>query len=365
VFSAKVGRIKSTPEDFVVQELPAYLPSGQGEHLYLRFTKRDRTTDDAVRAICGALGVSLRDAGVAGLKDKVAVTTQWMSVLAKDTSLDARASGLALDGITIHEARRHTNKLKTGHLAGNRFEIVVRGEGLGGALAELERIGREGLPNAFGPQRFGKFGDNADRAKKWIMGEAPAPRDARLRRLHWSALQSAVFNAVLEARVSEGTWCEPMEGDLLKVESPAEGPARNVSPGARSPDRQRGGLFVCTDVQTDRERTARGEVCPTGPIVGVKMRAPGGRAAEIERACAARILGDSFDLGRTGTLGEGSRRILRLHVRDMLAVEQADGVRVYFVLPKGAYATTVLGAAFRLEFAPDVLTIDTAEPDAP
>ena len=336
-----VGRIKSRPEDFVVEEIPAYLPSGQGEHLYLRFTKRDRTTDDAVRAICGALGLSPRDAGVAGLKDKVGVTTQWMSVLAQDPSLDP--TGLALEGITIHEARRHTNKLKTGHLAGNRFEILVRGEDLAGAATELERIGREGLPNAFGPQRFGKFGDNAERAKKWIMGEAPAPRDPRLRRLHWSALQSAVFDAVLEARVADGTWREPIEGDLLKAAS--------------------GGLFVCTDVQTDRERAARSEVCPTGPIVGVKMRAPAGRPAEIERACAARILGDSFDLSRTRALGEGSRRVLRLHVQGMRAEEQADGIRVYFVLPKGAYATTVLGAVFRLESASDGLTPDTAESD--
>jgi tRNA pseudouridine13 synthase len=333
------GRIKSRPEDFIVEEIPAYLPSGEGEHLYLHFTKRDRTTDAAVHAICRALGVSPRDAGVAGLKDKVGVTTQWMSVLARDPALDA--TGLALDGITIHEARRHTNKLKTGHLAGNRFEIVVRGEGLGGALAELERIGNEGLPNAFGPQRFGKFGDNAERAKKWIMGDAPAPRDPRLRRLHWSALQSAVFNAVLEARVAEGTWREPLEGDLLKASS--------------------GGLFVCTDVQTDRERAARDEVCPTGPIVGTKMRAPTGRPADIERACAARILGDSFDLSRTRALGEGSRRVLRLHVQGMKAEEQADGVRVYFVLPKGAYATTVLGAVFRLESLPDGPTADTAE----
>jgi tRNA pseudouridine13 synthase len=260
------------------------------------------------------------------------VTTQWMSVQAKDPTVDARARDLAIEGITVHEVRRHGNKLKTGHLAGNRFEIVVRGmagEDVQGACAALERIGREGLPNAFGPQRFGAQGDNAERAKKWIMGDAPAPRDARLRRMHWSALQSAVFNAVLETRIAEGSWNVPLEGDILKVAS--------------------GGIFVCTDVQTDRERALRREVWPTGPIVGVKMREPSGRPLEIERAAAARILGETFDLARTRALGEGSRRAMVTDVKNLRAVEQADGVRVYFVLPKGAYATTVLGGAIRLE----------------
>jgi tRNA pseudouridine13 synthase len=92
------------------------------------------------------------------------------------------------------------------------------------------------------------------------------------------------------------------------------------------------------------------------------MRAPSGRPAEIERACADRILGESFDLTRTRALGEGTRRVLRLIVRDMKVQEQADGIRVYFVLPKGAYATTVLGAVFRLESAPDGPAGETAEP---
>src|ERR1700677_2742939 len=122
------GVIKSTPDDFVVEELPLYAPSGEGDHLYLRFTKRNLPTDVAVRMIARALAVDTRDVGVAGLKDKVGVTTQTISVpLGRDAAaLEARVASLALEGIVVHEARRHTNKLRTGHLAGNRFTIVIR-----------------------------------------------------------------------------------------------------------------------------------------------------------------------------------------------------------------------------------------------
>jgi tRNA pseudouridine13 synthase len=343
------GRIKVSPSDFVVEELPAYLPSGAGEHLYIHFTKTNLTTDGALRAIAGALGVHPRDCGAAGMKDKVAVATQWISVHAKDPAMDARAAALQLEGITIREVKRHGNKLKTGHLAGNRFEIIVRGvarEEAPAVIATLERLGKEGLPNAFGFQRFGRDGDNADRARAWLTGKERGPRDPRQRRFLWSALQSAVFNAVLEARVAAGCWNVPIDGDILKTTN--------------------GGLFVCTDVQTDTERAARGEVTPTGPIIGVKMRSPAGRALELEQEVAAKVLGDGFDLTATKALGEGTRRVLRLAIEGMKAElrEQDDGIGVYFVLPKGSFATTVLGAALSLENTPETPESAPAETDA-
>ena len=340
------GRIKSVPEDFVVEELPAYEPSGEGNHLYLRFTKRNLTTDVAVRAIAEALAVRARDVGVAGMKDKVAVTTQTISVeipreQQSGDAFAARAAALAIDGVVIHEARRHTNKLRTGHLAGNRFTLLVRGipkNGLESARERLAQIAREGLPNAFGAQRFGRAGDNAERAKKWLAGEEQGPRDPRMKRLLWSSLQSAAFNALLDARVANGTWATPVLGDILKK-------------------RDTGGLFVCTDVQADRERATAGEVSPTGPIVGIKMRAAEGEAAVLEGEILAKILGEGFNLAATKPLGEGTRRVLRLWVENMhteAVVETDSGeqdvsIRVNFVLPKGAYATTVLGAAFQLQ----------------
>lgn len=329
------GRIKSAPEDFVVDEIAAYEPSGSGDHLFVRFEKRALETNAVVSALARHLRVDAREIGVAGMKDKVAVTTQWISVPAR---VEGALGTFAMDGLRILETKRHGNKLKTGHLRGNRFDIVVRDVPVG-AFAEIEaafaRIAAEGVPNAFGEQRFGR--DNVERARAWLTGNARAPSDPRKRRFDFSVLQAAVFNAVLDARVEDGTWNVPIAGDLLKKEDT-------------------GGIFVCTDVQTDRERASRGEVCPTGPMPGDRMRQPEADARALEERVAAPFLA-GVDLHRARNLGEGTRRALRLRVGDVTVAqvmksadetgrEQACAVRVRFVLPKGAYATTVLKTVF-------------------
>lgn len=343
------GRIKERPEDFVVEEIAAYKPLGSGEHLFVRFTKTNRTTLDAVRAIARPLGCDPRAAGIAGMKDRRAVTTQTISLQAprgaSALELAARACDLAVDGIQVHDAIPHGHKLKPGHLAGNRFAITLRGvpfDRLEEVSQAFERVAKNGVPNAFGPQRFGTDGRNAERALAWLRGQERGPSDPRVLRLFWSSLQSAIFNAVLEARREDGTWTTPLEGDLLKV-------------------RQSGGLFVCSDVQTDGRRATAGELSPTGPMVGVRMRWPEGRPLELERQIVARMLGEGADLSRTRAVGEGSRRALRVWVDDLrweiptsienhlARREVAACVRVYFVLPKGAYATTVLGAALTID----------------
>lgn len=337
------ARIKEQPEDFVVEELPAYEASGEGTHVFVRFTKTGLTTLDAMRAIARALGCEPREAGFAGMKDKQAVTTQTVSLQTPrgTTSADlaARALALRLEGITVHDARPHQHKMKPGHLAGNRFEITLRGvtpDAHAAAIASLTRIAAEGIPNAFGAQRFGRTGDNVTRALAWLRDGAPAPRDPRLQRLLWSSVQSAVFNAVLEARVQDGTWTTPLAGDLLKL-------------------RSSGGLFLCTDPDADGPRASAGEVSPTGPMVGTGMRWPEGVPLALERRLTDATLGADFDLSRTRRLGEGTRRALRMWVQDLRwepgnsnAGHAPDCFRVYFVLPKGGYATTVLGAVFAL-----------------
>jgi len=340
------GRIKATFEDFVVEELPAYEPSGTGEHVFVQITKTDLTTLEAVRRLARALGCDPREAGFAGMKDRHGVTTQTLSLHAPrgvaPQELASRARAVAAEGLVVHAATPHGNKLKPGHLAGNRFSIAVRDvprERLGEVEQALGDVSRLGVPNAFGAQRFGRERDNASRALSWLRGESDGPRDPRMQRLLWSALQSQVFNTVLDARVADGTWATALEGDLLKL-------------------RSSGGLFLCADVQTDRARAETGEVSPTGPIVGTEMRWPEGAPAELERRIAAETLGDTFDLARTRRLGEGTRRPLRVWVQDLRweVGDDAPGhgatcIRVYFVLPKGVYATTVLGAVFALDAA--------------
>lgn len=345
------GTIKHRPDDFIVDEIPAYEPSGEGSHLYVHFKKTNVTTDEAVKSFARALRVERRDIGVAGLKDKVGITTQWISIPANDPSVEAAVDALSLtsEGIEILERRRHANKLKTGHLRGNRFSLVVRGidpAHVDDISRALEKIVREGVPNAFGAQRFGRDGDTHERARAWLTGNERAPGDPRLRRFQFSALQSSIFNAVLEHRVRESSWTTPILGDLLKKE-------------------ETGGIFVCTDVELDRQRAAAGELCPTGPIVGDKMRRPEADAFDLEQRIIGPLI-EGIDLRRARSLGEGTRRPLRLRVTELShswfdsssdeasSSEERDGavkgraLSVRFVLPKGAYATTVLSNAFTI-----------------
>ncbi len=328
---------KQAPEDFVVEEIPAYQPSGAGEHLYVTFKKRLLTTDDAVRLLARALGSDPRQAGWAGQKDKVAVTTQAVTI-AVPIKVDPEPLLAKLDDdrIQVLSVARHNGKLKPGHLHGNRFDIVLRGLGEADGAAVAESLGRaaEGVPNAFGPQRFGRDGDSPDRALAWLAGTARPPKDRRDQRMLFSALQSLLFNELLAARVADDTWATVLPGDLAKKHDT-------------------GGLFIVPaagpELDDARERARAKTLSATGPMFGVSMRWPEGEALERERAVlAARgLTPESFRAARAQ--GEGTRRTLRIVPEDVTVERAADTLRVRFVLPKGAYATTVLARACALE----------------
>jgi tRNA pseudouridine13 synthase len=360
------AKIRCSPEDFVVEEIPAYAPSGRGEHLFVTFRKRGVTTIDAVAAIARALGVDARAAGFAGMKDRHAVTTQTASFpfpIARDA--EAAVAAVALPGIEIVGAARHDNKLKPGHLVGNRFAIVLREveeEAVEDLCARLAEIGRTGVPNAFGPQRFGRDGDNPARALAWLAGKERGPRDRRQQRLLFSSLQSLLYNRVLERRVAAGTWAAVLPGDVAKkhdtgglFDVPLEGP----------------------DLDDARARAEAGAISATGPMFGAKMRWPGGAPAAIEREVLDEA-GITVGFEAFRQLGEGTRRALRLPVAELvvapltasapprLAPESTDPagqpgrrgvVAVRFVLPKGGYATTVLERACHV--------VDATRPAAP
>jgi tRNA pseudouridine13 synthase len=317
---------KRTPEDFVVDEIDAYPASGEGPHTFVRIRKRGLTTDSALTRLATALRVDRRACGSAGLKDKDAVTTQRISFPGVDPAAAMALAGTWPD-LEVIEAARHANKLKPGHLRGNRFAIRLRdlsADAMDGVARALEHIGRRGCPNAFGPQRFGRDGDNPQRALAFVKGVERPPRDARERRFLFSALQSRWFNAVLDARVADGTWIVPQEGDVLKKH-------------------ETGGMFLCTNVETDRARVAAGEISPTGPIFGAKMQRPGDVVAARERAVLDVDGIDESHLIANRALGEGTRRSLRLMVEALrVTVESGGALLVQMTLPKGAYATTVL-----------------------
>ena len=336
------GAVKVDPADFRVDELPSYLPSGEGTHLYLHVEKRGLDTRDVLREIGRALRVKERDLGVAGQKDRHAVTTQWISAPERTAEEAARALPAALPadggaGFRLVEAALHGNKLRTGHLRGNRFRIRIRGvdeAGVARARTIAAALAERGLPHYYGPQRFGRAGDNAEVGRLLLLGaDDPrarrAARDHRTRRLLVSAFQSEVFNRVLAARLRDGTWATPRAGDVLeKLAS--------------------GGLFVCEDPEADAPRVARFECSVTGPLPGGKVRpAPAGATAALEAEALA-ATGVSPEVLSRSPDAPGARRALRLPVALELVPE--DGALVVaFDLPAGGYATVVLRELMKVE----------------
>ena len=324
-------------EDFQVEELPAYLPCGEGQHCMALVRKRGVTTPDAVHAICLALGIPTGAAGYAGMKDRQGVTTQWISLDGVDParvlSLDLPPSGQARSGqappsIEVLQAERHKNKLRTGHLRGNRFTVVLRGgvpDAVERARATLDRLVSQGLPNYFGAQRFGNRGDNAEQGLRMLSGEANAPRQKFKKRLFISAVQSWLFNAVLAQRIRRGCQDELLGGEVLMKR-----------PGS--------GLFVSEDAGVDGPRLAQREVVITGPICGPRTSWPAegspARALEDEVLEACGMPGG--DLGNAGRLGRGGRRALLVFPEQAEAVQVEQGVKLTFALPSGSYATALL-----------------------
>lgn len=327
------GRIKASPDDFHVDEIPAYAPSGSGPHLYLRVEKRGRTTREVVRALAALLGVPERDAGWAGLKDKQALTTQWLSFPA---AADPDPEALAGEGLRVLEVSRHGNKLRAGHSRGNRFGIAVRGGDLARARACAEALAVRGLPNFFGAQRFGVEGRNAEVGKAILLGAAStearkAARDRFLRRLSISAFQSLLFNRWLAERIADGLFARALAGDVMKK-------------------LETGGLFTCTDPAADGPRLERFEISPAGPIFGHRMLPAAGEAAGREAGVLAGEGVALTDFARGGGEAEGTRRAARLPIRVELEPLE-DGYLAAFVLPKGSYATVALGELVKGEAA--------------
>jgi tRNA pseudouridine13 synthase len=330
------GAIKTVPEDFIVEEIPAYAPSGEGEHVFLTVEKRGITTHEMVRRVAKALGVPATAIGTAGQKDRQAIARQVISVPGVDP---AGAANLRLDGIAVLSAARHGNKLRTGHLRGNRFHIVVRGVGDGAevrARAILDAIAGSWLPNFYGEQRFGQAGGNVADGRAMVMGERRVV-DRFQRKLLVSAYQASLFNRFLALRAEEGLLHRVVEGEVLQ---------RVAS----------GGLFLCErdKLALEQSRLETRQIVPTGPIFGHKMfaPAPGSTAAAREQRVLDEEGIDAARFAAFGKLAEGTRRALLVRVDGATVRQEKDRLLLSFALPSGSYATVLLdelmkpGAAF-------------------
>ncbi|HEY7117769.1 MAG TPA: tRNA pseudouridine(13) synthase TruD [Tepidisphaeraceae bacterium] len=382
--------IKARPEDFFVQEIPLYEPSGQGEHVYAEIQKVGLTTFEAINRISRALNVSPKGIGYAGMKDAQAVTRQVLSI---QGTTPERVMGLKLDNITISWAIPHGNKLRLGHLKANRFAIRLRDVNPTDVVKlqpVLKTIEDRGLPNYFGEQRFGRRGDNRllgaaivradpkglldqllgkpmpsvedaqttgarkayDRndlklaMKLWPRKSGMERRvlarviktgkpiaavkaiDERLRRLWVSAVQSHMFNEVLAQRVRSGNFDRLLPGDLAYKH-------------------ENGACFLVEDAAIEQPRAAAWEISPTGPLVGYRMTLPAGEPLQIEEAVLAEAHLKPEDFRKEG--GEkvkGARRPLRVRPEDVQlsgGVDEHGGhITVAFTLPAGSFATVLI-----------------------
>jgi tRNA pseudouridine13 synthase len=319
------GTLRAEPEDFLVEEQLGFEAAGAGQHVLLKVRKRDANTQWIARELARACGCRPGDVGYAGLKDRRAVATQWFTVpqsrLPPQDWVAVRTAEYE-----VLEAQRHSRKLPRGALAGNRFVIRVRGTTVDDAslATRLAAVETRGVPNYFGPQRFGRQGANLKRMSEDLRTLAPAERGFIL-----SAARSLVFNAVLAERVADGSWERLEPGDLANLDG-------------------RGSHFrVAAADEELAARCARLDIHPTGPLWGRGAPASDGRVQELEARIAAELPAACTLVAAAGM--EQERRSLRLAVRDLSWRREQDSIVVQFRLGRGAYATTVLREVFALD----------------
>ena len=327
-----------TPEDFVVREWLGFDADGAGDHLLLKVRKRGANTLWVAKQLAKLGKIHPRDVGFAGLKDRDAVAEQAFTVPAR-SAVGTNWVGVTGDGFEVLSADRQRRKLKRGALKGNDFVLVLREFSGDAAVLEqrLQTLTAEGVPNYFGPQRFGRGGHNIAAALAWFAGEGPAP-DRIERGFALSAARSAIFNAVLAERVRAGSWNRLLDGDVVNL---------NGS----------GSFFPVQTVDDSlRERCRQLDIHPTGPMWHGETSVSTGAIAELEAEVARRYQMLASGLAKAGL--EPERRPLRVPVRELSWSIEAGNVHLQFRLQRGSFATAVLH-----ELIGNAFLADTPEAD--
>ncbi|TBR11297.1 MAG: tRNA pseudouridine(13) synthase TruD [Lysobacter sp.] len=317
------AKFRASDDDFLVEELPGFEPSGQGEHLLLTVEKRGMNTAYAAKRIAGWAGVGDVAIGYAGLKDRHAITRQRFSVHLPGREAPPLAE-LESESLRVLEATRHSRKLPRGALAGNRFVLVLRDvAGDRDAIdARLASIGKHGVPNYFGEQRFGRGGNNVAQATAMFAGRRVRREE---RGILLSAARSELFNRVLAARVIGGSWDRGLEGEVWMLD------------GRRS-------IFGPEPASAELEaRLAAFDIHPTGPLWGRGMLRCEAACRDLEAAVLDQQDGPVLRAGLERAGLEQERRGLRLRPDGLVGGWESDTVlRLEFALPPGTYATSVL-----------------------
>jgi len=321
------GVLRASPEDFVVEEQLGYAASGEGEHAFLQVRKRGLNTADVARELARFAGVRQVNVGFAGLKDRHALTTQYFSVHLPGKP-DPDWQALNSEQLQIVSAQRHNRKIRRGSLQGNRFELTLRQLQGGREQAEqqLLTIAAEGVPNYFGAQRFGREASNLQRAAALFAGQGRRPKPEQLRMIV-SAARSYLFNRVLAARVSDGSWNRALPGDVMLL---------------AGSNRQ----FAVEQLDAEIERRlAEHDIHPSGPLPGADSRSlkPQAEALRIEQQALSDELAQAWIEGLAKRRVDADRRALRMAPGDF-SYDWPDRqtLRLSFTLTSGAFATSLV-----------------------
>ena len=322
------GVLRASPDDFRVDEILGFAASGEGPHALLRVRKRGANTEWVARELARAAGCKPFEVGYAGLKDRNAVTLQAFTV-PRGKRAAAEFAGLQGEGYEVLEATAHQRKLPRGALEGNRFEIVVRNVTCDAAQMRerVQAIAGGGVPNYFGPQRFGREAGNLEQVLQAAVRRGEGGRGSGRRGnpeqgFMLSAARSVIFNAILAARVQQASWNRLCAGDVANLDG-------------------RGSVFAVPALEPELERRcAVLELHPTAPLTGAGESLAGGAVRELEESIAAQFP-EALAVIQAERMNS-ERRALRLSVRN-LEHEFADGVlRLRFALSAGSFATAVL-----------------------
>ncbi|KTC88526.1 tRNA pseudouridine(13) synthase TruD [Legionella cincinnatiensis] len=312
---------KNTPEDFQVNEFFDSPFTGQGEHILLKIEKRGLTTEEVVKSLAKLLHKPIKSIGYAGLKDRQALTTQWLSIHAPGEIIP-EIEHYAASGWRVLECTRHHKKLRPGFLTGNQFVICLREvshlEALQQRIAQIKEFG---VPNYFGEQRFGREAGNLSKAEEMLV-HGRKVKDRFLKGIYSSAARSWLYNLILSQRVIENCWNTPLPGDVIQLS------------GSNS-------IFVIDEVSEELlQRIRDKDISPASPLPGISKQKARDKALELINKIYTNWQSWLNGLVLLGL--EEAWRANILHVEQLKCIIQNNLVELSFVLPAGSYATAVL-----------------------
>lgn len=393
------GEIRTEYEDFYVEEIPEHLPSGTGPNTWILIEKIGRNTLDVVLDIAKEFKISRKRMGFAGMKDKSALTRQWLCVSNIEAS---ELEGLEdkLYNVKVIEIKQNEKKLRIGQLIGNKFRIIIRNtenpeNDVKTANNILNKLERMGVPNYYGWQRFGKNRPNTHKVGEYIVQNNikgavdsyignPYPEEKNHIKFARQYYDDGKLEEAYESMPAGMRYEKMMLRELMKqkhkkgelnetsykiaLESLPKPLKRMFVHAYQSylfnkvvSERSKLGIdkYVPEDIIIDNkehlvhefdinninERIKSFEVHATAPLYGTKVPLAGGMVGEIEQNILNKegIKLEDFKCPKTPKLGShGLRRAIRFKIWDVSAVKTLEGIQTEFSIPKGCYATAVL-----------------------